>query len=68
MIRVSDLRKSYQSGDEQIHALRGVSFEVPTGAFTFIVGPSGSGKSTLLYLLVLSTPPPPVRSPSTTTF
>jgi putative ABC transport system ATP-binding protein len=51
MIRVSDLRKSYQSGDEEIHALRGVSFEVPTGAFTFIVGPSGSGKSTLLYLL-----------------
>jgi putative ABC transport system ATP-binding protein len=51
MIRVSDLRKLYQSGEEQIHALRGVSFEVPTGAFTFIVGPSGSGKSTLLYLL-----------------
>jgi putative ABC transport system ATP-binding protein len=51
MIRVRDLRKSYQSGDEQIHALRGVSFEVAEGAFTFIVGPSGSGKSTLLYLL-----------------
>jgi putative ABC transport system ATP-binding protein len=51
MIRVSDLQKTYQSGEEQIHALRGVSFEVPTGAFTFIVGPSGSGKSTLLYLL-----------------
>jgi putative ABC transport system ATP-binding protein len=57
MIRVSDLRKSYQSGEEQVHALRGVSFEVPTGAFTFIVGPSGSGKSTLLYLLgALDTP------------
>ncbi len=51
MIRVSDLRKHYQSGEEQVHALRGVSFEIPTGAFTFIVGPSGSGKSTLLYLL-----------------
>jgi putative ABC transport system ATP-binding protein len=57
MILVSDLRKTYQSGEEQIHALRGVSFEVPTGAFTFIVGPSGSGKSTLLYLLgALDTP------------
>ncbi len=57
MIRVSDLRKNYQSGEEQVHALRGVSFDIPTGAFTFIVGPSGSGKSTLLYLLAaLDTP------------
>jgi putative ABC transport system ATP-binding protein len=57
MIRVSDLQKSYRSGDEQIHALRGVSFDLPAGAFTFIVGPSGSGKSTLLYLLgALDTP------------
>ncbi len=51
MIRVTDLRKCYISGEEQVHALRGVSFEVPKGSFTFIVGPSGSGKSTLLYLL-----------------
>ncbi len=51
MIRVTDLRKCYVSGEEQVHALRGVSFEVPKGSFTFIVGPSGSGKSTLLYLL-----------------
>jgi putative ABC transport system ATP-binding protein len=51
MIRVSDVRKTYRSGDEQIEALRGVSFEVPPGACSFFVGPSGSGKSTLLYLL-----------------
>ena len=38
-------------GDEEIHALRGVSFEIPLGSCVFIVGPSGSGKSTLLYLL-----------------
>jgi len=57
MIRVSDLHKTYMSGEERIEALRGVSFEVPKGAFTFIVGPSGSGKSTLLYLLgALDTP------------
>src|ERR1700735_1016569 len=51
MIRVSDVRKSFRSGDEEIEALRGVSFEVPPGACSFFVGPSGSGKSTLLYLL-----------------
>ena len=51
MIRVSDVRKTFRSGEEDIQALRGVSFEVPRGACAFIVGPSGSGKSTLLYLL-----------------
>jgi len=51
MIRVSDVRKTFRSGEEDVHALRGVSFEVPRAAFFFIVGPSGSGKSTLLYLL-----------------
>jgi len=51
MIRVSDLRKVFRSGQEEIEALRGVSFDVPRGACCFIVGPSGSGKSTLLYLL-----------------
>ena len=51
MIRVSDVRKSFQSGEEVIQAVRGISFEVPAGACSFIVGPSGSGKSTLLYML-----------------
>jgi putative ABC transport system ATP-binding protein len=51
MIEADDVHKSFQSGDEVVEALRGVTFQVPEGTCTFIVGPSGSGKSTLLYLL-----------------
>ena len=51
MIEAIDVRKTFQSGDEVVEALRGVTFQLPTGSCTFIVGPSGSGKSTLLYLL-----------------
>ncbi|WP_406701273.1 ABC transporter ATP-binding protein [Singulisphaera sp. Ch08] len=51
MIEADDVRKTFQSGDEVVEALRGVTFRLPAGSCTFIVGPSGSGKSTLLYLL-----------------
>jgi putative ABC transport system ATP-binding protein len=51
MIRVSDVHKTFRTGEELIEAVRGVSFEVPEGVCLFIVGPSGSGKSTLLYIL-----------------
>src|SRR5437764_6862512 len=57
MIEAVDVRKTFHSGDEVVEALRGVTFRVPAGSCTFIVGPSGSGKSTLLYLLgTLDTP------------
>ncbi len=51
MIDVVRCRKSFQSGDRRVEALRGVSCRIAKGRFAFIVGPSGSGKSTLLYLL-----------------
>ncbi len=48
-----DLRKDYVLKGETVHALRGISFDVPEGDYVAIMGPSGSGKSTLLNLLGL---------------
>ena len=49
--RLENLTKDYVLKSETVHALRGVSFDVPEGDYVAIMGPSGSGKSTLLNLL-----------------
>jgi len=51
IIRVENVSKEFSLGTTVVRALRGISIEIPRGAFQFVVGPSGSGKSTLLYLL-----------------
>lgn len=51
MIRVTNLSKTFQSGDATVTAVSKVSFTVPEGQFASIIGKSGSGKSTLLSLL-----------------
>ena len=51
MIQLQDVTKVYRRGPHDVAALRGVSFELPTASFAFVLGPSGSGKSTLLQLL-----------------
>jgi putative ABC transport system ATP-binding protein len=51
MIRCTELRKTYRLGETEITALRGVSLDIPRGAFAAIMGQSGSGKSTLLHLI-----------------
>ncbi|MFG3497398.1 ABC transporter ATP-binding protein [Streptomyces sp. NPDC047928] len=51
MVRVENLHRSYGSGEAAVHALRGVSFDVPRGELVALKGRSGSGKTTLLNLV-----------------
>ena len=57
LIEIRDLRKTYNVGDEPVHALDGVSLTIDKGEFVAIMGASGSGKSTMLNILgCLDTP------------
>ena len=57
VIEIQNIKRNFQVGDETVHALRGVSFNINEGEFVTILGTSGSGKSTLLNILgCLDTP------------
>ena len=51
MIRLENINKEYQVGEQKITALKDVSLTIEKGQMTVILGPSGSGKSTLLNVL-----------------
>ena len=51
VVQLHDVRKIYTMGQQQVHALAGVSISFDRGSFWAIMGPSGSGKSTMLNLL-----------------
>ncbi len=51
LIQVEDVRKVYHLGKTEVHALKGLSFEIYEAEYLSIMGPSGSGKSTLFNMI-----------------
>jgi putative ABC transport system ATP-binding protein len=57
LIRLRGLRKTYQVGTQEVHAVSGIDLDVARGEYVAIMGSSGSGKSTLMNLIgCLDTP------------
>lgn len=53
MIKLENIHRNFQVGDQTVHALNSINLEISDGEYVSIMGPSGSGKSTLLNLLGL---------------
>ncbi|MEK9649357.1 MAG: ABC transporter ATP-binding protein [Gammaproteobacteria bacterium] len=51
MIQVTDLKKSYKLGTQELEVLKGINFTIHKGEYVAIMGPSGSGKSTLMNII-----------------
>lgn len=57
VISIKDIKKIYQVGNQQVHALDGVNLTISNNEYVAIMGPSGSGKSTLMNIIgCLDTP------------
>ncbi len=51
LVRAEEISKTYQAGEVEVRALKGLTFEIEPASFVSFVGPSGSGKTTLLNLI-----------------
>lgn len=51
VVEIKNLVKTYTMGDNEVQALKGVSFQIKQGEFVAIMGPSGSGKSTCMNMI-----------------
>ena len=51
VITMENVKRIYSVGEEEVQALRGISFDIKQGEFVTIMGPSGSGKSTCMNMI-----------------
>lgn len=51
IVQLKDVKKTYELGKTQVHAVKGVTFDIKKGDFISLIGPSGSGKSTILNMI-----------------